>query len=107
MNADRLCYTDSVSKLDFTAVSQPCSHNIFCDVSAHVAGRAVYFGWIFAAERPSAMTAHAAITVHNDFPPGQTGIAHGAAYYKASGGIDVVFGICIEQMGGNSCLNYM
>src|SRR5437588_10226023 len=101
MNADRLGYTNGVSKLDFTAVSQLRSHNIFCDVSAHIAGRAVYFGWIFAAERATAMPAHAAITVHNDFPPGQAGITHGAAYYKASGGIDVVFGVGIEQVGRN------
>jgi hypothetical protein len=39
--------------------------------------------------------------------PGQAGIAHGSADHKTSGGIDVILGVLVEQVGGNHGLNDM
>ena len=51
------------------------------------------------------MTAHAAVGIDDDLASGQAGIAHRAADNKPAGGIDVVLGVGIQQVGGNDGLN--
>ena len=40
----------------------------------------------------------AAVGVHDDLAPGQAGVALGTAYDEAAGGIDVDFGVVVEQL---------
>src|SRR5216684_6693605 len=106
-NADRLGHANGVSKLHFATLGQAGSHNILGDVARHVTRGAINLGRIFAAEGAAAVTSHAAVGIHNDLAAGESAIAHGPADHEASGWIDVVFGICVEKMGGKSCLDYV
>src|SRR5690554_5672432 len=55
---DRLGISDRVGQLYLTTLRQPGCHNIFGDVTGHVAGAAVDFGWVFAGEGTTAVPAH-------------------------------------------------
>src|SRR5260370_38940963 len=105
-NTDRVGHADGVSELDFATVRQPGGHNILGNVAGHVAGGTVNLGRIFAAESAAAVTAHAAVGIYDDFASGQSGIAHGTAGDKASGGIDVVFGVGVEEFFRNGGLDH-
>src|SRR5262245_54276822 len=106
-DADRLGYSDGVGQLDFAAVGQAGSHNVFGDVTGHVAGRTVNFGRVFAAECAAAVAAHAAVGVHNDLAPGQPGIAHGAAYDETPRRVNVILGVGVEQAGWDGGLDHV
>ena len=41
------------------------------------------------------------------FRPVRAGVAHGSADDESSGGIDVVFGVFVQQFRGNGCLDHM
>ena len=47
----------------------------------------------------------AAIGIHNDLPPGKSGVPHRAAHHKASRGINVEFGVLINILYRNNGLN--
>src|ERR1700676_5759838 len=51
------------------------------------------------------MTAVAAVSIHDDFSAGETGIAHGSANDEAASGIDVKLGARIEQRRRYDVLN--
>src|SRR5450755_747610 len=106
-NADRFGHTDGVGELHFATVGQFGGNNILGDVPRHVGGGTVDLGRILAAECAATVTAHAAVSVDDDLAAGESGVAHGSANYKAAGGIDVVFGIFVEQMGRNDVLDHM
>src|ERR1017187_3668499 len=57
--ADRIGYTDRISKLYLAALGQPGSHNILGDMASHVSGRTVHLGRILAAESAAPVAAHA------------------------------------------------
>jgi len=54
---------------------------------------------------PATVTARAAVGVDDDFAPSKAGIAHGSADDKAAGGIDVVLGVLVEEIGGQHGLD--
>src|ERR1700730_10310957 len=103
--AHRFGYADGVGELDLAAVGQAGSHDILGNVPRHVGRRAVDLGRILAAEGAAAVTSHAAVGVHDNLASGKTGVAHGAADHETSGGIDVVLGIFVEQLGGDGGLD--
>ena len=43
----------------------------------------------------------ATVCVDDDLAPGQSRVALGAASYKASGGINVILGLIVEQVAGH------
>ena len=51
------------------------------------------------------MTCVAAVGVHDDLTTGEAGVALGAADHKAAGGVDIVLGVLVQQLGGNDLLN--
>ena len=51
------------------------------------------------------MTAHAAVSVDDDFPARQSGVTHRTADYETSGGIDVILRILVEQLWWDYSLN--
>src|SRR5208282_84500 len=104
-DADWIGNTDRVSELHFAAVGQAGGHDILGNVSRHVSGGPVDLGRILAAEGSPAVTTHATVGVDDDLASRETGIAHGSADHKTSGGIDVILGVFIEQVGGNYGLN--
>src|SRR5882762_2674620 len=98
-------YSDGVGELHFATIGQSGGHDVLRDIARHVGGRTVHLGRILAAERAAAVTSHATVRVHDDLASGETGIAHGAANDEPSGGIDVVLGVLIEQVGRNNGLD--
>src|SRR5674476_1542867 len=89
---------DGVGKLDFRARGDACRDNILRDVTAHVSRAAIHLAWVFAGERAAAVTAHAAVAVHDDLAAGQTGVALRSANDEAAGGVDEKLRFLSEQM---------
>ena len=103
---DRLGDADGVGQLNFGAVRQTGRDQILGDVAGHVAGRAVHLGRILARERAAAMTAVAAVGIHDDLAAGEPGVAHGPADHEAAGGIDVELGARIHQRVRHNVLDH-
>ena len=104
-HADRLGHADGVGQLDLGALGQAGGHDVLGDVAGHVGRRAVHLGRVLAAEGAAAVTAHAAVGVHDDLAAGQAGVAHGSADDEAAGGVDVVLGVLVEPLGGQHGLD--
>ena len=94
---NRLGNADGVSELDFHFGGQAGGYNVLCDVACHVASGAVNLGGVFSGESAAAVTAVAAVGVHDNLAAGQTCVTHGTAGYEAAGGIDVVLGLLVDH----------
>src|SRR5439155_26847377 len=86
-----------IGELHVTAIGESRRNDVLRDVTRNVCCRAVNLGWIFAAESAAAVTSHAAVGIDDDLSAGQPGVAHRAANYKTTRGIDVVLGIRTDQ----------
>ncbi len=106
-HADRLGDADGIGELHFAALGQAGGHDVLGDVARHVGGGTVHLGRVLAAESAAAVTAHAAVGVDDDLASGQAGVAHGAADDEAAGGVDVVLGVGIQQVGGDGGLDHV
>src|SRR5262249_16288591 len=106
-DADRLGDADGIGQLYFATFRQAGSDGVFSDVTRDIGSRAIHLGGIFAGEGAAAVPAHATVGIHDDLASGQAGIAHGAADYEAAGGIDVIFGVGVEQVFGKGSLNHV
>ena len=51
------------------------------------------------------MTAHAAVGIDDDLAAGEAGVAHGSADDEATGGVDVILGVGVEQLRGDDGLD--
>src|SRR5207248_10248285 len=91
-NGDRVGMSNGVSELDFCARGESGCDNILGDIAAHVSGASIHFRGVLAAERAASVPAHAAIAVHDDFTPGQTGVPLRPPDDKTSGGVDQELG---------------
>ena len=60
---------------------------------------------LFTTEGTTTVGTPAAVGIDDDFTTGQTGVAHGTADNKVTTGIDVVFGVLIDVLFGNDCLD--
>ena len=89
VHGHRLNDTDRVGHLYFTTRGELGGHDVLGHPAGGVAGRAVHLGRILAAERPAAVTTHAAVRVDDDLTPGQSSIALRAADHEAPRWIDV------------------
>ena len=95
VNRQRLRFADGISDLRFAAVGQAGRDDVFGDVAHHVAGAAIHFCRIFARKRAAAVTAHAAVGVHDDFATGQAGVALRAADDETARRVDEDFDFVI------------
>src|SRR5208337_2646004 len=77
---------DGVSQLHFSAARETRRDDIFGDIARHVRRRAVHFRRILAGKRAATVPAVTAISVHDDFAPGEARITHRPANDKAPGG---------------------
>src|SRR6201984_2863008 len=100
-----LRYTDGVGELDFCFGGEAGGDDVFGDVTRHVAGRAVHFGWIFAGESAAAVTAVSAVSVHDNLAASETRVAHGTADDEAACWIDVILGVLVEHRDGDDGFN--
>ena len=76
-------------------------HQVLGDVARHVAGRAIDLRRILAAERAAAVTAHAAVGIHDDLAARQSRIAVRTADHKPAGRVDVVLGLLVHHVRRN------
>src|ERR1019366_8149970 len=106
-DANRFRNANGISKLHFTTIGQSSSNNVLGDVARHVTGRAINLGRALATEYTTAVTPHAAVSVHDDFAPGQSGVAHRTTDYEAARGIDVVLGVLVQHLLGQRRLNHV
>lgn len=97
-HGNRFRVADGVGKLDFGAIGESGGHDIFCHPTPHVGRAAIHFARVFAAKGSAAVTAHAAIAVHDDFAPGEAGVALRAANDEVARGIDEKFGFFGEKL---------
>src|SRR4029077_474799 len=100
-NANRLSHADGVSKLHFATVRETGCDNVLGDVARHIAGGAIDFGRVFAAECAAAMASHTTVGINDDLAAREAGVAHRATDDEASGGIDVVLGVLVKELGGD------
>src|SRR5208283_1173179 len=106
-HADRVSDADGVGELHFAAIGQAGGDYVLGDMTRHVGGGAIDLGRIFSAESAATVASHAAVGVDDDLAAGQAGVAHGAADDETSGGIDVVLGVFVEQVGRDHGLDDM
>src|SRR5699024_10338901 len=66
-----------------------------------VGGAAVHLAGVLAAEGTAAVAGIAAVSIHDDLAAGQAGVTLRTAHHKAAGGVDVVLGILVPQLGGD------
>jgi hypothetical protein len=80
--------TDGVRYLHLGSISQTGRDNVFGHITGRVSRGAVYLGRILAGERAAAVPGEPAVSVHDDLPAGQPGIAHRSADHEPPGGVD-------------------
>ena len=97
-DADRVGIADGVGELDFRARGEPRGHDVLGHVAAHVGRAAVHLARVLAGERAAAVTAHAAVAVHDDLAAGQAGVALRPADDEPAGGVDEKLRFLREQI---------
>src|SRR5206468_4530281 len=105
--AHRLSHATRVCELNLAAISQSRRDHILCHIARHISSRAIYLGGIFAAEAAAPVPAHAAVTIHDNFPARKSGISHGATDDESSCRIDVIFGVRIKHVWRDSMLDHV
>src|SRR5579872_6810652 len=96
---------DGVGELDLGTAREFGSDDVFGDVASHVAGAAIDFRGVFAAEGTAAVGAAAAVAVDDDFSSGEAGVAVWAADYEFAGGVDVENDVVVPQVFRNHWLD--
>ena len=96
---------DGIGQLDLTLGSQTCGNHILGDPAGSVSGGTVDLAGILAAESTAAVTSVAAVGVNDNLAAGQAGVALRAAHNKAAGGVDVILGVLVQQLGGDDLLS--
>src|SRR6266699_5584981 len=94
---NRFSDADRIGKLDFALISQSGRDNVLRDITRHVRRRPIDFCRVFAGEGAAAVRSIAAIGVDDDLAPSQSRVALRPASYKASGWINVILGLIVEQ----------
>ena len=90
-HTDRVGHADRVGQLHFAFFGESRGDDVLGDMPGHISGRTIDLGRVLAAERATAMPAPAAVTIDDDFAPGQPRIAVRAADHESARRVDVVF----------------
>src|SRR5215510_8964566 len=96
-NAHWLGDSDRVSELNFASLRKSRRYNVLCNMACHVGSGTINLCRILAAECTTTVTAHAAVGIDDNLSPSQAGVSHRPSNDETPCGIDVVFGIGIEQ----------
>ena len=106
-NGNRLGNADGIRQLNLAALCQTCRNNVLRNPAGRIRARAVHLGRVLAGKRAAAVTADAAVGVHDDLTAGQTGVAVRTADDETAGRVDEILGILIQQMGRNDLLYHL
>ena len=98
VDADRFGDADGVGELEFAAIGEAGRNDVLGHVAGHVGCAAVDLGWVFAAEGAAAVTAHAAVGVDDNLAPGEAAVAVRSADHEASGRVDVVLDLALDEV---------
>ena len=93
---ERCGFPNHIRNLNFQAVGDARRHQIFGNISAHISGAAVDFGGVFTGESAAAMPGDTAVSINQQFTPGETGIGSRAANDKSAGAVDIELSIFIQ-----------
>src|SRR6185437_1809883 len=104
-HGNRVGITDGVGELNFRAGRQTGSHDVLGHVTAHVSRAAVDLRGVLAAERAAAVTAHAAVAIHDDLAAGQAGVALRSADHETAGRVDEELRLFVDQAFGQYFLD--
>ena len=104
-DADRLCNTDCVCKLNLALLCKTCGNNVLGHPACCVCCAAVNLGGILAGECAAAMGSAAAIGINNDLASGETAVTLRTANNKATGGVYIKLGVLVDKLGGKSGLD--
>ncbi len=97
-DADRLGDADGVGDLDKRAAGVPSGHDVLRDVAHHVRSGTVHLGRILAREGAAAVAAVTAVGVDDDLAASQARVTHRTADDEATGRVDEVAGVAVEQV---------
>ena len=98
VDAHRKRVADGVGELHFALRGEAGGDDVLGDPAAHVGGAAVHFGRIFAGEGTTAVTAHAAVAIDDDFTTGEAAVALRAADDEFAGRVDEILGVLGEHV---------
>src|SRR5699024_3191873 len=98
-------HANGVGQLNLTALRQAGSHDVLGHPAGGIGGGAVHLGGVLAGEGAAAVTAVAAVGIHNDFPASEAAVAHRAADDEPAGGVDEDAGVLVHQAGGHHRLD--
>src|SRR5689334_9221758 len=96
---------DRVRELDQTTIGKTSGDDVLRDVARHVSGRAIDLRRVFARESAATVRRVTTVSVDNDLAASQTGIALWPSGDKASGRIDVILRVLVEQFGRDGVLD--
>ena len=105
VDADRVRMSDGVGELHFALRSELGSHDVLRDPAAHVCGAAIHLRRVFAGERATAVTAHAAVGVHDDLATSQTSVALRSTDDETARGVDEKLSLVREQASRENLLD--
>ncbi len=89
---------DGVRQVDLAAFGQAGGDDVLGHPARRVRRRAVDLGRILAGEGAAAVACHAAVGVDDDLAAGQAGVAEWTADHEATGRVDEVLGLFVEQV---------
>ena len=95
--AHRSCNTDGVGNLDENLVSYPCGHKVLCNVPRSVGRRTVNLRRILAGEGSASVSSLASVSVHDDFPSGQSRVPVRSSDDEFSGRVHVKDVVALEK----------
>src|SRR5699024_8883606 len=96
-----LRHADGIGQLHLAPAGQARGHDVLGHPAGGVGGAAVHLAGVLAREGAAAVAGVAAVGVHDDLAPGQAAVALGPADDEPPGGVDEVFGVLVQQGGGD------
>ena len=98
VDAHRKRVTDGVGELNFALRGKAGGDDVLGDPAAHVGGAAVHFRRVLAREGTTAVTAHAAVAIDDDFTTGEAAVALRTADDEFAGRVDEILGVLGEHV---------
>src|SRR5918993_1570467 len=94
---DRLRHTNGVSYLTLTAPCQLGLDNVLRYPPGGVGRRSIHLGWVFAAERASAMACHASVGIYDDLASSQSRVTVRTTDNESAGRIHQKLGALVVK----------
>ena len=105
VDGEGLSDTDGVRELDQGALGEAGSNERLGDPTGSVRGRTVDLGPVLAGESTTTVGTPATVGVDDDLTASKTGVTLGTTDNEAAGGLDVVDGALVKEVGGDDLLD--